>query len=216
MLKNLSLFLLAFFLISCSKVEQSNGLAEDGVTVAVVTNKGKQSTKGQIPPLYKQRTGYIRGLRQWKITGAIAIKEGSEGWQARLIWRESPNDFSGRLYAYFSPEQVVIKGNQNRVQLIDGKGHVYRERSMERMLKKSTGWYIPMDFLRYWVRGLFVPGQNMKATFDDEARLKTLQQSGWTLNYQSYANISGYILPKKITLSRGPLRIRFVISKWAV
>ena len=195
-----SFVVLLLFLSACS-INQSRSPQQANVT----------------PKAYLDNVRYVRKLTDWQITGAIAAKYAEQGWQARMTWHEQARQtFSGRLYAYLTPEQINIKGSPAGVVLTDQKGRQYRERSIESMIKQSTGWQIPMDRLRFWVRGMPAPFAAYRTTFDNEARIKTLRQSGWLITYKNYLHMGGYVLPKKIELVKGPLRLRLVISKWVI
>lgn len=188
---------------------QGSQLQEEVISTTLVR------TTSELPKKFTDNSRFVKGLNSWKITGAIAAKHKTQGWQARLLWNEqSSGNFSGRLYAYFSPEQAVIKGKPGQVTLLNEKGQAFKDSSIESMIKKSTGWQIPMDKMRFWVRGLRYPRGDFKATFDNESRLKVLKQQGWTILYKGYSQISGYVLPKKVELVHGSVRLRLVISKW--
>lgn len=202
-------------LLSACATQRSVQVQEVTMPAEQIGEVAKVKTESDALRAYHDNAKYVKRLTNWKITGAIAAKHGSEGWQARVIWREeSPQEFSGRLYAYFSPEQVVIKGKPGKVILFDEKGQQFEDRSIENMIKKSTGWRIPMDQLRYWVRGIAAPNSTSKVRFNKEGRITSMKQSGWALRYKDYVSISGYVLPKKVELVSGDLRVRLVISKW--
>jgi outer membrane biogenesis lipoprotein LolB len=52
---------------------------------------------------------------------------------------------------------------------------------------KRLGVRLPVNGLRYWVRGLPEPGSTPGQT-DADGRLTRLEQNGWVIEYPAYAN----------------------------
>ena len=68
--------------------------------------------------------------------------------------------------------------------------------------------------MRYWVRGMPVPGVAEQAARDEQGRLARLDQSGWTITYNRYQPGAGAALPAKLQLVHEDISVRLVIDHW--
>ena len=44
----------------------------------------------------------------------------------------------------------------------------------------------------------------------------SLDQSGWHVEYQEYAEVDGFSLPTRLTLERDQIRIKLAVSDWTL
>ncbi|MND01335.1 Outer-membrane lipoprotein LolB precursor [compost metagenome] len=64
------------------------------------------------------------------------------------------------------------------------------------------------------MRGLPHPGKTEHLGINDQGRLDGLTQDGWQVEYQEYRPGDEPVLPGRMSLENGNLRVRLVISEW--
>jgi len=107
-----------------------------------------------------------------------------------------------------------LSGNSAGVVLIDADRKIIRADDAESLLLQTIGWQLPVTGLKYWVRGLAVPGVYASERRDLQGRLLALEQSGWAVSYVRYHSIEGVGWPAKLRLARDDVTLRLVIDEW--
>ena len=63
-------------------------------------------------------------------------------------------------------------------------------------------------------RGLPAPDSRSRLTLDGDSHLARLEQDGWQVEYQRYAQQNGYALPERLKLYGQDLEVTLVIKDW--
>ena len=82
------------------------------------------------------------------------------------------------------------------------------------MIQQRIGWRLPVDALKWWVRGLAAPGKIDHQIIDAEGQLINLQQNGWTVKFSRYDLTNGVVLPKRLNATKDNYRVKLAISRW--
>ncbi len=88
--------------------------------------------------------------------------------------------------------------------------------SAEELLTQQWGWRLPLASLKYWIRGLPVPGVPAQTTFDRAHRLASLSQQGFNIQYQGYTTAGSLDLPQHLSITSPALKTKLVIYKWNI
>lgn len=150
----------------------------------------------------------------WQLDGRIGLTHGNQGWHASLLWQESADGFQLKVAGPLGQGGFQVAGDGRAVTLIDADGQTSYAHNADALLLQATGWQLPATGLRYWVRGLPVPGVEAIEVYDDAGRLSRLTQTGWVINYDKYQSVEGVYLPTKLRLERADLAVRLVIGQW--
>lgn len=173
-------------------------------------------------PLIEKRSmvasDWLEAQEDWSFRGKMAVSDGQEGGQLSLTWvsREGVNDIQvrsglagprwqiafGEGFARFSGTDVVAQAGQDA----------------EDLLFEATGWPLPMDRLRHWVRGLAAPS-DQQVRRDQEGALLSLEAQGWVVEFSGHRLVpvgmgQWVMLPAGLELNRPPYRIRLVTERW--
>jgi outer membrane lipoprotein LolB len=116
---------------------------------------------------------------------------------------------AGGITVDFSPAHLVIRL----------RGETWEDAAAEAVLLEELGFVPPFDAMRYWVLGLSAPGEPPSARSESaEGRLDSLVQRGWQIRYEQWqavaVNGGGVLLPRRVSLTRGELRLRVVVDRW--
>jgi len=91
---------------------------------------------------------------------------------------------------------------------------------VDSLLEDALGFSLPVTGLRDWLHARPARGRPAAATRDEQGRLSTLQQDGWTVRYVSWQDAAvteaAAALPRRIDLARDggdhPLSVRLVLD----
>ena len=111
-------------------------------------------------------------------------------------------------------QQVKLSGSPAGVHLQTSQGQSYSARSLDALFAKTTEFKLPINQLRYWIRGLPAPSSPTHPQFDKQGRIVAFTQQGWHINLREYMRSAGFDLPHKLELSSAHLRIKLIIYSW--
>ena len=160
-----------------------------------------------------QHQARINTIRDWTLTGRIAIQLEKDGGSASLYWKQAGGDYFLRFIAPFGRGTYELSGNEQGVSLRTNDNRILSARDPESLLQQNLGWHVPISGLVYWIRGLSQPGAGV-LSLDEKGRLEELAQSGWQVNYQHYVTIKGVDMPGKLSLENEQLKVRLLIKEW--
>ena len=153
-------------------------------------------------------------IPNWEFNGRVSLTRGEEGWHASLSWLERQGHYQLQVSGPLGQGAFQLTGNDEGVLLVDADGETYSARDADALLSHVTGWTLPVTGMRYWVRGMPVPGVAEQATRDEQGRLARLDQSGWTITYNRYQPVTGAMLPAKLQFVHEDISVRLVIDHW--
>jgi outer membrane lipoprotein LolB len=153
-------------------------------------------------------------ISDWQFTGRVSLTRAEQGWHAGLSWQEQADRFQLKISGPLGQEAFRLTGNAAGVLLEDADGQRIQAQDAESLLLQTTGWSLPVSGLRYWVRGLPVPGVHASESRDLQGRLLELEQSGWVISYTRYHFVEGVGWPAKLRLVRDDVTVRLVIDEW--
>jgi len=164
---------------------------------------------------WKTRQDYLVKLRAWTLTGRLAVQTEREGWTATLHWIQDNENYNMRFIAPLGQGTYELSGDVHKVSMLTADNRFLQANDPERLMLDNLGWNVPLNGLKYWIRGLPEPGtapDNM--ILDDKGRITDLQQSGWRISILRYAEIEGIDLPGKLFMQNDRFKLRLVIQDW--
>jgi outer membrane lipoprotein LolB len=99
------------------------------------------------------------------------------------------------------------------MKLETSRGEVLESQAAWDELQARLGATLPAGSMRFWMLGIPAPGEHRWLEPAAEGE-QTLEQDGWQINYQRYANDSGARVPVRIRATSGDTRVRIVIDRW--
>ncbi len=167
-------------------------------------------TQTSIPSAWSPPTGEV-----WALKGRVAVWVGEEGWHATLTWTQTADDFRIELAGPLGQGALRLHGDADGVDLERADGVHDHARNADELLERHTGWALPADGLRYWVRGLAVPDRPADWQRDSDGLPQRLRQSGWSIRYVRFSQQPGLgLMPQRIDLERDGIRVRLVADSW--
>jgi outer membrane lipoprotein LolB len=159
---------------------------------------------------WDQRASTLQSTGDWQLDGRAAVALGTQGWQATLNWRQADNIAELHLAGPFGIGALVLKQTPAGLSL---NGAPPSDAVLAQIHDK-LGFDLPIEDLHYWLLGVPNPGSSFDLSRNDQDRAKSLSQAGWKVDYDRYSPVAGDLLPARLVLSRGDVRVRIVIDHW--
>lgn len=159
----------------------------------------------------------------WALAGRVALANGDRGGSGRLEWRQSGGHASVSLSAPITRQSWRLDAGPTGATLDGLEGGTRQGPDAAELLRRSTGWEIPVDALPAWLRGVRAEGQGAATlAFGADGRLARMDQAGWTITYDDWrlpGEDAGHgmevALPHRLEATRGDARVRLVVDAWA-
>ncbi|PWG65223.1 lipoprotein insertase outer membrane protein LolB [Sediminicurvatus halobius] len=150
----------------------------------------------------------------WQLQGRTALRVGGDGATASLFWREAPDRYRIDLRGAFGAGAVRVEGEADQVTLRTGDGSVHRAGSARELVRAVTGYDLPVEYLRWWVRARPVPWLGGQVRVGAEGLPQRLEQEGWVVRYEGFTEVGEYRLPQRLEVSREDVLVRLVVRQW--
>jgi outer membrane lipoprotein LolB len=160
---------------------------------------------------FDERRAAVGAVDRFTLRGRI-----SSGFAMRgdLRWQQNADgSFEARVSGPFGIGALTISGTEDEVE-VRTKSGVYKTKDPEGWVQQKMGWTFPIMGLRYWVLGLAWPHSKAEQELNLAGQVETLEQDGWTLDYQEYSVEKGLSLPKKFEIANPKVKIKVVIDAW--
>lgn len=165
-----------------------------------------------------QRDQSVEAQTRFHLRGRIAIKNARDGGSGRFDWRQDGDQINFELSAPLSNQTWRLEGGPGNYTLTDSKGTPQHSDDARALIYAASGWTIPMQELRFWVRGARAESTDSsdapELSFDASGRLSTLKQNGWTVSYERYSDASDSALPVKLRAFKDDAQVKVIVQSW--
>ena len=155
---------------------------------------------------------------QWRYSAKVGITTDKLREQANIVWQFQDQANSVRLFGPLGAGAIKIEFDQYGVRLSDNKGELYSGDSAEILLKRITGWSIPVDTLRYWLFARPAPDRVFRYQLDEQDSVSTLEQAGWSIRYDDYRDYGASAkLPRKLIATKSGasgVSVKLITKAW--
>jgi outer membrane lipoprotein LolB len=167
-----------------------------------------------LPEPWPQRLAALQAISHFDLQGRLAASTGSEGFSAGLRWQQQDDRATIDLSAPLGFGAAHIEQTASTLQLTTSKGLTLDGAAASDQLQATLGFEPPLASLRFWILGASDPASDAQESLDAQQRLAQLQQGGWQVDYAEYVLVQQQWLPRRITVTRGSLRLRVVVDGW--
>lgn len=164
--------------------------------------------------LWQKNLAKLLPLHNWKIAGRMASKQGKKGSSSSFVWQQNREKFNLNFAGLLGYGAMQINGKKQHATITYSNGEKFTTDNLTTTLQETAKINIPIDSLRYWVRGMPDIVDEYRYKLDEQGRLYKLHQHGWIASYSSYQQIAGAWLPKKIKLERDDSKLIVAITQW--
>lgn len=160
------------------------------------------------------RQQVLQSLQGWQLSGRIAVTDGAAAWHASIEWQQWPRGYEIRLRGPMGQGALRLVGSAEGVVLDSGDSELEYARDPGELLYTHTGVHMPVDGLRWWIRGLPGPSYAGDADLDAYGRLDHLVDAGWTIDFKGYTEVAELELPRRLFIHKGDVEVRVVVDRW--
>lgn len=149
----------------------------------------------------------------WSMQGRVAVSTGQQSGSARLDWRHrGAGRYAVELAAPITRQTWELRVDPGRAEIRGMPEGPRKGHSASVLLREVTGWEIPVESLRFWLRGVAAPGPvPERHAFAGDGGLVGLWQDGWRIEF---VRAGADALPSRITATRGDSRVRLQVDAW--
>jgi outer membrane lipoprotein LolB len=170
-----------------------------------------QRSTMQLPSSDEQANSLVL-LDTWGIEGKIAFRGPNDNHSGYLNWQQANGTYTIRVHGPLGQGNREITGNDNYVELRLPSGTLNSDQP-EQFLYQHTGWVLPINELRYWVKGQAAPTAEI-THIEQDIYITELSQNDWNISYSKHQLINSMWLPGKITISKGLHKVIILAKKW--
>ena len=168
---------------------------------------------------WKLQQQQLSELQSWSIKGRISVQTEYEGGQLDYIWQQyNQNDYDIRLQAPMGAGTTLISAREQGVSLKTSSGDELFDTDVDKLIAKLNGWPLPVNGLRYWVKGMPAPGSDYNVSkWNEQGLAEVMLQDGWRIEFKKYNDIKGFVLPGKLFINRQKgeeVDVRLIIRQW--
>lgn len=156
------------------------------------------------------------------LSGRVAVRWADETASGHLVWRHTAATDDLVISTPLGQGVARLERRDGHYVLQAQDGQRHEADDPEALTEQVLGWRLPLQGLPYWVNGRPLPGVPAQADYEEgpdgaaegraTARLKTLHQSGWLIEYLGYDEV--FARPVRLRLVRDDLDIRLAIDAW--
>ncbi|MFT3805939.1 lipoprotein insertase outer membrane protein LolB [Arenimonas sp.] len=162
--------------------------------------------------LQAERERSVLAETDWGFSGRVALSARGQGGSGRIEWRQSGEDFDLRLTAPVTGQSWNLSRRSGQVRLEGLEGGVREGRDAEALLLEATGWRIPVDSMRHWVRGARTDGPS-RMEFDATGHPALLEQGGWAVEFRDWGR-GQPPRPGRLYARQSEATVRLIIDAW--
>ncbi|RYY73995.1 MAG: outer membrane lipoprotein LolB [Gammaproteobacteria bacterium] len=161
----------------------------------------------------------VESIQNWQATGKLAVKVPNDGGSASVKWQQSGKTYQIDLNGPFGSGKVTINGLPDGVALTEAGQAPQHAKTAEELVRKNTGWNIPVTQLAFWVRGLPDPNSKIiRFAPNEQGLIGELEQLGWKVSYGEYLNATALNnnipMPGRIIAEYNDVRLTLVVREW--
>jgi len=156
----------------------------------------------------------LQSLPSWTLDGRVAVATRSEGFSGGLAWRQHGAQAEIELRGPLGGTALAIRVDGATFSVTDGSGESVAGDAARELVANEIGAALPVLELRYWLVGVPAPGLPYRETIGIDGRLAGLAQAGWQMRYQRYDVVGEMVLPARMEMESGDVRLRVAVANW--
>lgn len=176
----------------------------------------------EAPPAWPTHQASVSAIEDWQLRGRLNVRQDRANDTVNLVWEQRGNaSFDIRFSGTLGLGATAVRGDASGVVVEKSGEEPLHLANLEELSRVYLDFDFPAANLLYWVRGLPVPNLPAEASWTEDAKLATLEQSDrqgrrWHLSFDRYDDSAGLALPGRIRLEQDDLRLTFLINDWQI
>lgn len=163
---------------------------------------------------FEERRARLEAFAHWEMRGRLAVDTpDAGGFQGSFEWRQAADHLSLAVRGPLGAGALRVAGTPSALE-VTSRGETWALRDPETELSEMLGWWLPVASLRDWLLGLPDRDHRVRVEPGPEGVVESLEQRLWRLDYVTYQLREGLLIPRRIDMSHGALRVRLTVDSW--
>lgn len=169
---------------------------------------------------FEQRRARLEGVAAWQMRGRLAVATAERGFQGSFRWEQNGDALDLAIRGPVGAGALQVTGTPDAL-MVTSRGDTRVLDDPETQLSELVGWWLPVGSLHAWLLGLPDPAFDGQTEPGLDGTLAALEQRLWRVAYESYqlagaphADAGSVLVPRRIDLEHGDLRLRLTIDDW--
>lgn len=163
---------------------------------------------------WQQHALQLQKLLSWELSGRVMVSTADDSGQLTMHWAQQDSHYDIRLIAPFGQGSVRLQGRPGKVRMDSSDFEKPLLASdAEQLLQRHLGMQVPLQAMRFWLRGLPAPGPH-HYELNEYGHIARLQQGEWDITMSKYREVAGVSLPYKVRVSGKRTRVNLVVGSW--
>ena len=152
--------------------------------------------------------------------GRVAVSAGERAFQASFRWHQDADALELAVRGPLGAGALEVNGTPSSLK-VTSRGETRVLSDPEAQLSELLGWWLPVGSLHAWLLGLPDPAFNAATQPGPDGTLASFEQRLWRVAFASYQLAppkpeagSPLLVPHRIDLEHGDLRLRLTIDDW--
>ncbi len=155
-------------------------------------------------------------LENWSLKGRIAVATEEQGVSGSIRWQQDTDQTDFSFRGPLGSGSFRIQGDDDSLRLTTKDGSERVLDDPDSGFEEALGFDLPFRNMRYWVRGVPAPSSEAETRFGSDGRLDSFSQAGWSVEYTSFVQVESRVLPRRLTIGNGDVRLKLGISEWTL
>ena len=181
--------------------------------VSVSVDTGGQVSHEEKERRWQTHRERLNALQEWQMTGRLNLRIPGRSGTMSVEWQQWVDSYKLFLDGPFGAAIARVAGDGQGVSVTASDETRYGS-SPEMLLYSLTGWQFPVGNLRYWIRGLPAPGDDVQIQLNNAGYPEKIEQGGWTITYQQHGLSKQLLLPARLTVTNGNVRLSLMVNNW--
>lgn len=158
---------------------------------------------------------HVGGLTRWALTGKLGVKAPESGASFGIVWDQDGGDYQVRVRGPMGQSAALVRGDERRVVLERAGRSPLVGSDVQALMREALGWDIPVNALKFWIRGLPDPSFEVEsAAYLEAGWFGKLVQLDWHVELSRYRDVEGLALPGRIRARRDDVTLTLVVTRW--
>jgi outer membrane lipoprotein LolB len=176
------------------------------------------STKQTIPQasssVNQKHLAALANIQSFSLKGRIGVVTNPHGFSGGIVWQHAVTTDNIDIFSPLGGKAANINKHQSEVTLTTQDGHSIKAQDAESLTEATLGWRLPLNGLSDWALGKPTNSKLDALTWNENGWLTTLQQDGWDISYENYAEHNGVFLPNKVLLKSDKVNLKLIVDQW--
>ena len=155
----------------------------------------------------------LEAVDHWQVRGRLAVDTGERAFQGSFNWQQEQDALTLSIRGPLGGGVLQISGTPEMLTLrARGESRVLTDPETE--LSELVGWWLPSAAFQRGCAASRTRRFLRKPRSRPDGTLASLEQRLWRLDFVTYQVASGLLVPRRIDLAHGDLKLRATIDSF--